>query len=43
MKKEYLAPEIEIMYISADIITFSEEEEWTGPVIGANNEDVPMG
>ncbi len=34
MKKEYSTPEIKVTYISADIITFSEQEEWTGPMIG---------
>ena len=39
MKKEYFAPEIKVMLISADIITYSETEEWEGPVIKAGEED----
>ncbi len=34
MKKEYSTPEIKVTYVPADIITFSEQEEWTGPMIG---------
>ena len=34
MKKEYLAPEIDVMLIVADIITYSETEEWDGPIVG---------
>lgn len=33
MKKEYFAPEIEVMLIVADIITYSETEEWDGPLV----------
>lgn len=39
MKKEYLSPEIKIAYVSCDIITYSETEEWEGPVIQAGIED----
>ena len=41
MKKKYYAPEIKTTYVSVDIITQSETEEWEGPVIGAgyNDED----
>ena len=37
MKKEYFAPEVKITYISLDIITYSETEEWEGPIVGAGN------
>ena len=33
-KRIYNAPEVEITRIKSDIITFSETEEWTGPVVG---------
>ena len=33
MKKEYFAPEIKITYVSLDIITYSETEEWEGPIV----------
>ena len=33
MKKKYFAPEIKITYVDADIITYSETEEWNGPMI----------
>jgi hypothetical protein len=39
MKKEYFAPEIDVMLIEADIITYSETEEWEGPVIKAGMND----
>ena len=41
MKKEYLSPKIDLTVISCDIITYSETEEWEGPVIsaGQNEED----
>ncbi len=32
-KNEYITPKINIQRIDHDIITFSEEEEWTGPMI----------
>ena len=35
MKERYLTPEIKITYISKDIITYSETEEWEGPIIKA--------
>lgn len=35
MKKEYFAPEVKVMLIRADIITYSETEEWEGPIISA--------
>ena len=34
-KKNYISPEIETFKIACDIITFSETEEWEGPVIAA--------
>ncbi len=37
MKKEYFAPEVKVMLIVADIITYSETEEWEGPVISAGH------
>ena len=39
MKKEYLSPTIDITIISRDIITYSETEEWDGPVINAGQDD----
>ena len=39
MKKKYYAPEIKITHVSVDIITYSETEEWEGPVIGAGHND----
>lgn len=39
MKKKYYAPEIKITSISVDIITYSETEEWEGPVISAGHND----
>ncbi len=38
MKKEYLAPEIKITYVSMDIITYSEEDVWEGPAVDAETE-----
>ncbi len=35
MKNKYFAPEIKITYVDADIITYSETEEWDGPIIEA--------
>lgn len=35
MKNEYLSPEIILTKVSRDIITYSEEEEWDGPIIKA--------
>ena len=40
MKKEYFAPEIKVMLIQTDIITYSETDEWAGPVIQAG-QDTP--
>jgi hypothetical protein len=42
MKKEYFAPEIKVMLIQTDIITYSETDEWEGPVIQAG-QDTPEG
>ena len=39
MKKEYLSPKIDLILISRDIITYSETEEWEGPVIQAGQND----
>ena len=39
MKKEYLSPEIKLTLVSRDIITYSETEEWEGPVINAGQND----
>ena len=39
MKKEYFAPEIEVMLVNVDIITYSETEEWEGPVVQAGMND----
>lgn len=39
MKKNYYAPEVKITYVDADIITYSETEEWDGPMISAGNAD----
>ena len=39
MKKEYFAPEIKITYVSLDIITYSETEEWEGPIIKAGQDE----
>ncbi len=33
-KRIYNAPEVEVSRLKSDIITFSETEEWTGPVVG---------
>ena len=35
MKKNYFAPEVKITYVDADIITYSETEEWEGPILSA--------
>ena len=37
MKKNYSAPEINFLYVDADIITYSETEEWDGPIIEADD------
>ena len=42
MKKEYFAPEIKITYVSLDIITYSETEEWEGPIISAGHGEDDM-
>ena len=39
MKKEYVSPSIILTYVSCDIITYSETEEWNGPIIEAGNQD----
>ena len=39
MKEKYFAPEVKIMYVDADIITYSETEEWDGPLLGAAEDD----
>ena len=39
MKKNYYAPEVKITYVSADIITYSETEEWEGPIIQAAEDE----
>lgn len=39
MKKNYYAPEIKITYVDADIITYSETEEWEGPIIKAAEDE----
>ncbi len=39
MKKEYFAPEIKVMLIQTDIITYSETEEWDGPILQAAQDD----
>ena len=39
MKKEYFAPELKVMLIETDIITYSETDEWEGPVIQAGQSD----
>ena len=39
MKKEYLSPEIKLTLVSRDIITYSETEEWEGPMIKSGLED----
>jgi hypothetical protein len=33
-KKIYSVPEVDVLKIKCDIITFSETEEWTGPIVG---------
>ena len=43
MKKNYYAPEVKITYVSADIITYSETEEWDGPIIGAGLDEEDAG
>ena len=43
MKKNYYTPEVKITYVSADIITYSETEEWDGPIIGAGLDDEDAG
>ena len=35
MKKNYYAPEVEIIFAEIDIFTYSEDEEWEGPMIEA--------
>lgn len=36
-KKFYLSPEIDLVLVARDIITYSETEEWEGPVIQAGH------
>ncbi len=31
--ESYITPQIKVMNIDNDILTFSEQEEWTGPMI----------
>ena len=38
MKKEYFAPEVKMMLVDVDIITYSETDEWEGPVIQAGHD-----
>lgn len=38
-KKEYTAPEVIALLCERDIITYSETEEWEGPIIVAAEED----
>ena len=39
MKKEYLSPKIAATYVFCDVITYSETEEWEGPMIEAANDE----
>ena len=39
MKKEYLSPQINLIVVTCDIITYSETDEWEGPVIQAGQND----
>lgn len=40
MKKElYKSPELELVFVERDIITYSETEEWEGPIIQAGLKD----
>ncbi len=34
-KKTYSAPDVAVLYVSIDVITYSETEEWEGPAINA--------
>lgn len=34
-KEQYLAPFIDVIRIHSDIITYSETEEWEGPILEA--------
>ena len=38
-KKNYITPEVLAILTSCDIITYSETEEWQGPMIQAAEED----
>ncbi len=38
-KKNYTSPEIDLVLVTRDIITYSETEEWEGPVIQAGHEN----
>ncbi len=38
-KKMYLSPDMVVMYVEKDVITYSEEDEWNGPVVDAGNEE----
>ena len=38
MKKEYFTPEVKMMLVDVDIITYSETDEWEGPVIQAGHD-----
>ena len=40
MKKNfYTSPELELVLVVRDIITYSETEEWEGPVMQAGHEN----
>lgn len=39
MKEKYCSPEIKVTHISVDIITYSETEEWEGPIISAGHDE----
>ena len=39
MKEKYYASEIRITRVLVDIITYSETEEWEGPIISAGHDN----
>ena len=39
MKEKYFSPKILTLYVDCDIITYSETEEWEGPIIEAAHGD----
>ncbi len=39
MKKEYSAPDIKVVIVSLDIITYSEEDVWEGPAVDAEEDN----